>query len=148
MRAGYSSLVAHHGICAIRRVRGDNYCAIRSVVHQLLCHHPLALRDASSDFKTRVRTLQATRPGLLQQWSFAGRIAVNNHEILSKITECHMTLMEEADVFIRESSTNKRFDMAFQLFSSGERELRVLEAVKVLMLRLCFMIFSHISCMI
>ena len=134
MRRGYMSLVHDYNISALRLIRGDNYCAIRSVLHELLCRNPRALINACDSFSQRANTLQMSRSGFLQQWTFAGRIQDKPHEVLNKISECNSTLLEAAYMFEQEQSTEERFQRAALMFTAGECELRMLEAVKMLML--------------
>ena len=136
MRDGYMALFNDHGFTAIRRVRGDNYCAIRSVIHELLCFAPVNVLNAASKYRGRLEAVLSKYPGLLQRWTFAGRIVVKPHEVMEKIDECMRVLSAEACVFRREDVLSKRIELGRRLFCSAEREMMVLKAVKLLLLSL------------
>ncbi|XP_029978949.1 uncharacterized protein LOC115411133 isoform X2 [Sphaeramia orbicularis] len=70
IRKGYKEMSQRFS--SLRRVRGDNYCALRATLYQVLCHStqlPVWLQD--DDITMLPKELEA-RDGLISQWTFPG----------------------------------------------------------------------------
>ncbi|KAL4623392.1 ubiquitin thioesterase otulin [Arapaima gigas] len=136
IRKGYEE-VSHTFQC-LRRVRGDNYCALRATLFQLLSQdHPLPDWLQQSDITQWPEELLATEE-LIGQWKFPldhreGGSMLSAVEQLKSFLEL---LRKTWQAVAEAGSHQKRLQICEEVFQGGEEEYGLLEAVKFLMLRM------------
>uniref|UniRef100_A0AAV2LA28 Uncharacterized protein n=1 Tax=Knipowitschia caucasica TaxID=637954 RepID=A0AAV2LA28_KNICA len=134
IRKGYKEL--SQKFSSLRRVRGDNYCALRATLYQVLCNTsqmPQWLRE--DNITTLPKELEA-QDGLICQWIFPGECLRGDGTgdatlQLQSYLELLQKKWREAAAC---ASAAERQQLCEQWFQGGEEELALLEALKLLML--------------
>ncbi|KAF7660795.1 hypothetical protein LDENG_00275470 [Lucifuga dentata] len=134
IRKGYKEMSQRFG--SLRRVRGDNYCALRAALFQLFSTStalPAWLQQ--EDVATLPEELE-TREGLISQWVFPpecqqGDGTGDATQQLKGYVELLRNTWQEA---VCCSSAVERQQLCDHVFQGGEEELGLLEALKLLML--------------
>ncbi|XP_056155140.1 uncharacterized protein LOC130129577 [Lampris incognitus] len=134
IRKGYKEMSQRFG--SLRRVRGDNYCALRATLFQVLCH-TTRLPDwlQEEDIATLPVELE-TRDGLISQWIFPGECqqgdgTMDATQHLKGYVELFRNTWLAA---VGCSNVEERQSLCEQVFQGREEELGLLEALKLLML--------------
>uniref|UniRef100_A0AAY4DU32 OTU domain-containing protein n=1 Tax=Denticeps clupeoides TaxID=299321 RepID=A0AAY4DU32_9TELE len=131
IRKGYEAVAREFE--GLRRVRGDNYCALRATLFQLLAQsHRLPTWMQNCDIKMWPSELKGPEKDLIGQWRFpfgGGRAAVEQMtHYLHLLKKRWEEVVHAADAEARESACQ-------QVFRGQEEEYGLLEALKFLMLR-------------
>ncbi|XP_026147584.1 uncharacterized protein LOC113121388 [Mastacembelus armatus] len=134
IRKGYKDLSQRFG--SLRRVRGDNYCALRATLFQVLSNStqlPAWLQE--EDISMLLKQLEA-QEGLISQWTFPGECLQGDgiRDANQQLRRYVELLQKKWQAAVDCSSTAERQQLCHQVFQGGEEELGLLEALKLLML--------------
>lgn len=134
IRKGYKEM--SHKFSSVRRVRGDNYCALRATLYQVLCHTthmPECLRQESVTMLPKELEAQE---GLISQWIFPGECLQGDGTIdATQQLQGYIELLREKwQAAVLCASPAERQQLCEQWFQGGEQELGMMEALKLLML--------------
>uniref|UniRef100_A0A3P9KGH1 OTU deubiquitinase with linear linkage specificity a n=1 Tax=Oryzias latipes TaxID=8090 RepID=A0A3P9KGH1_ORYLA len=116
---------------SLRRVRGDNYCALRATLFQVLSqstHLPAWLQE---DDATMLPEKLDSLEGLINQWRFPGDVTGDASQQLRGYLELLRKTWRAA---VDCASVAERQQLCERVFQCGEEELGLLEALKLLML--------------
>ncbi|KAJ0022816.1 hypothetical protein NQD34_014950 [Periophthalmus magnuspinnatus] len=135
IRKGYKDM--SHKFSSLRRVRGDNYCALRATLYQVLCHTTQMPQWLQEDNITMLpKDLEAQEEGLICQWIFPGECLRGDGtgDAVQQL-RCYMELLQKKwQAAVDCASPSERQQLCEQWFQGGEEELALLEALKLLML--------------
>ncbi|XP_068438099.1 uncharacterized protein [Clinocottus analis] len=134
IRKGYKEMSQRFG--SVRRVRGDNYCALRATLFQLLSHStklPAWLQE--QDVNLLLKQLEA-QEGLISQWTFPGDCLQGDGtgDATLQLKGYMELLRNKWQAAVDCSSAAERQQLCERVFQGGEEELGLLEALKLLML--------------
>ncbi|XP_044031756.1 uncharacterized protein LOC122866329 [Siniperca chuatsi] len=134
IRKGYKEMSQRFG--SLRRVRGDNYCALRATLFQVLSHStqlPAWLQE--EDITVLPKQLDA-QEGLISQWTFPGECLQGDGTADATLQlKGYMELLRNKwQAAVDCSSAVERQQLCERVFQGGEEELGLLEALKLLML--------------
>ncbi|XP_041670168.1 flocculation protein FLO11-like [Cheilinus undulatus] len=134
IRKGYKEMSQRFG--CLRRVRGDNYCALRATLFQVLSHStklPLWLQE--EDITMLPKQLEA-QEGLISQWTFPGECLQGDGtgDAIAQLKGYMELLRTKWQAAVDCSSASERQQLCERVFQGGEEELGLLEALKLLML--------------
>ncbi|XP_038653089.1 inactive ubiquitin thioesterase OTULINL-like [Scyliorhinus canicula] len=134
MRKAYEDIYLAHGIKNMRIIRGDNYCALRAVLFQILCQGiPLPSWLREQDVSKIPEKIFTQGCNWLQQYSFGPEKYTGNN-VFGKLRK-YLELFKEQWINIYGiKDYAKRTDMCLNLFSEQENEYKMFEAMKFLML--------------
>ncbi|XP_037612562.1 uncharacterized protein LOC119480434 [Sebastes umbrosus] len=135
IRKGYKEMSQSFG--SVRRVRGDNYCALRATLFQVFSHStqlPAWLQD-DDDINMLLKQLEA-QEGLISQWTFPGECvqAEGSGDATPQLKGYMELLLNKWRAAVDCSSAAERQQLCERVFQGGEEELGLLEALKLLML--------------
>ncbi|XP_075396990.1 ubiquitin thioesterase otulin isoform X2 [Tenrec ecaudatus] len=132
MKKGYEEVAQK--FTSIRRVRGDNYCALRATLFQAMSQ-PAELPPWLQDPElTLLPEKLLSRHSWIQQWKLGLQFAGRREDLAERIKES-LTLLRKKWAGLVEMRTAEARQMACdELFSSQEEEYGLYEAVKFLML--------------
>ncbi|XP_071340996.1 histone acetyltransferase KAT6B-like [Trachinotus anak] len=135
IRKGYNEMSQRFG--SLRRVRGDNYCALRATLFQVLSHStqlPVWLRE-EEDITVLLKQLEA-QEGLISQWTFPGDCLQGDGtgDVYQQLKGYMELLRNKWQAAVDCPSDVERQQLCEQVFQGGEEELGLLEALKLLML--------------
>ncbi|XP_053715732.1 uncharacterized protein LOC128755771 isoform X2 [Synchiropus splendidus] len=133
IRKGYRLM--SHSFSRLRRVRGDNYCALRATLFQALSHST-QLPSWLQDDITLVPEELEEREGLVSQWIFPGECLQEDgmREVIPQLKGYMKLLQDKWRAAVDCSSPVERQRLCESVFQGGEDELGLLEALKLLML--------------
>ncbi|XP_038853773.1 ubiquitin thioesterase otulin-like isoform X2 [Salvelinus namaycush] len=131
IRKGYTELSQRFG--SLRRVRGDNYCALRATLFQVLSTStqlPVWLHDE------HISTWLEELEGLIGQWMFPSecRPSEESEDAAQQLKRYMELLQNRWQEAVGCSSAEERLCLCERVFQGGEEELGLLEALKLLML--------------
>ncbi|RVE58655.1 hypothetical protein OJAV_G00196450 [Oryzias javanicus] len=129
IKKGYKEMSQKFG--SLRRVRGDNYCALRATLFQVLSqstHLPTWLQE---DDATMLPEKLESQEGLISQWRFPGDVTGDASQQLRGYLELLRKTWRAA---VDCASVAERQQLCERVFQYGEEELGLLEALKLLML--------------
>nr|XP_020475408.1 ubiquitin thioesterase otulin [Monopterus albus]XP_020475409.1 ubiquitin thioesterase otulin [Monopterus albus]XP_020475410.1 ubiquitin thioesterase otulin [Monopterus albus] len=134
IRKGYKEMSQR--FASLRRVRGDNYCALRAVLFQVLSHStqlPVWLQE--NDITKLLKQLEA-QEGLISLWTFPGEcLQGDGTEDANQQLKHYVELLRNKwQAAVECSSAVERQQLCERAFQGGEEELGLLEALKLLML--------------
>nr|XP_020509464.1 ubiquitin thioesterase otulin [Labrus bergylta] len=134
IRKGYKEMSQRFG--SLRRVRGDNYCALRGTLFQVLSHStelPVWLQE--EDITMLPKQLEA-QEGLISQWTFPGECLQGDGtgDAIAQLKGYIELLRIKWRAAVDCSSASERQQLCERVFQGGEEELGLLEALKLLML--------------
>lgn len=134
IRKGYKEMSQRFG--SLRRVRGDNYCALRATLFQVLSHStqlPAWLQE--EDITTLPKELEA-QEGLISQWTFPGECLQGDgtKDVTQQLKGYVELLRKKWQAAVDCCSAAERQQLCERVFQGGEEELGLLEALKLLML--------------
>ncbi|XP_070841938.1 nucleolar and coiled-body phosphoprotein 1 [Chaetodon trifascialis] len=134
IRKGYKEMSQRFG--SLRRVRGDNYCALRATLFQVLSHStqlPAWLQE--EDVSMLPKQLEA-QEGLISQWTFPGDCLQGDGtgDAALQLKGYMELLQNKWRAAVDSSSAAERQQLCERAFWGGEEELGLLEALKLLML--------------
>lgn len=134
IKKGYKEM--SQSFASVRRVRGDNYCALRATLFQVLSHStqlPTWLQN--EDVIMLPKQLEA-QDGLISQWTFPG-VCLQRDGTGDAVQQLkgYMELLRNTWQAAVDCATDtERQQLCEQVFQGGEDELGLLEALKLLML--------------
>ncbi|XP_062415143.1 FK506-binding protein 5-like isoform X2 [Pungitius pungitius] len=134
IRKGYKEMSRRFG--GVRRVRGDNYCALRATLYQVLSHStqlPAWLQER--DVNMLWKQLEA-QEGLFSQWTFPAEcLQGDGTGDASRQLKGYVELLRNKwRAVVDGASAAERRLLCERVFRGGEEELGLLEALKLLML--------------
>ncbi|TKS87591.1 Ubiquitin thioesterase otulin [Collichthys lucidus] len=134
IRKGYKEMSQRFG--RLRRVRGDNYCALRATLFQVLSHStqlPVWLQE--EDITMLPKQLEA-QEGLISHWTFPGDCLQGDGtgDAALQLKGYMELLRNKWQAAVDCSSAAERQQQCERVFQGGEDELGLLEALKLLML--------------
>ncbi|CAL8293697.1 unnamed protein product [Lota lota] len=134
IRKGYQQMMEWFG--GVRRVRGDNYCALRATLFQVLSQTTQSPAWLHQDHFTMLPEELDGPDGLLSQWSFPGeRQSGDGQRDATQRLQGYIELLRKTWVSAADCSTAEdRRRLCEGVFQGGEEELGLLEALKLLML--------------
>ena len=139
LRNGYQMLITNTGSNFMRQIRGDNYCALRATIFQVLSQNTDIL-TSHPDWKQYLNTLVTRllndyKCDWLSKWSFADRLHSTPENRFSVMQDCLNFLIEQKDLSNAMKSNSDRIAHFTALFNSGTNaEIMLFEAIKLLML--------------
>ncbi|XP_030613044.1 uncharacterized protein LOC115799886 [Archocentrus centrarchus] len=134
IKKGYKEMSLKFG--SVRRVRGDNYCALRATLFQVLSHStqlPAWLHD--ENVVLLPKQLEA-QEGLINQWMFPGECLHGDRtgDAIQQLKGYMELLRNTWQAAVDCASDVERQQLCERVFQGGEEELGLLEALKLLML--------------
>ncbi|GAA6215123.1 ubiquitin thioesterase otulin [Lates japonicus] len=134
IKKGYKDMSQRFG--SLRRVRGDNYCALRATLFQVLSHSTQLPAWLQEDDITMLPKQLEAQEGLISQWTFPGEcLQGDGTGDVSQQLKGYMELLRNKwQAAVDCSSAVERQQLCEQAFQGGEEELGLLEALKLLML--------------
>ncbi|XP_026362496.1 ubiquitin thioesterase otulin isoform X2 [Ursus maritimus] len=132
MKKGYEEV--SQKFTSIRRVRGDNYCALRATLFQAMSQ-PAALPSWLKDPElTLLPEKLISKYNWIKQWKLGLKFEGKNEDLVDKIKES-LTLLRKKWAGLAELRTAEARQIACdELFTNEEEEYSLYEAVKFLML--------------
>ncbi|XP_027835959.1 ubiquitin thioesterase otulin isoform X2 [Ovis aries] len=132
MRKGYEEV--SQKFTSIRRVRGDNYCALRATLFQAMSQ-PAALPSWLQDPElTLLPEKLISKYSWIKQWKLGLKFEGKSQDLADKIKES-LALLRKKWASLAELRTAEARQMACdELFTNEEEEYSLYEAVKFLML--------------
>ncbi|XP_016380457.1 ubiquitin thioesterase otulin-like isoform X1 [Sinocyclocheilus rhinocerous] len=139
IRKGYEAIASEFNL---RRVRGDNYCALRATLFQVLSQSkqlPALLHDSEiSEWPKEMHSDQ----DFIREWQFPFEISKSKVQHLEQCLELLKNKWQEA---VQCKSLEEREHMCQQVFSGHDEEYELLEALKFLMLRTAIQLHSDME---
>ena len=140
LRNGYQTLVDNTGCTFMRKVRGDNYCALRATAFQIFSQN-ISICGDDSDWKSHVKTLpdiliNECNCSWIVNWSFANRLQFDSENRLNLMQECLDYFVEQKELSNAMENAEDRVAYFYSLFNSGSNaEIKLFEALKLMMLK-------------
>ncbi|KAM6900336.1 ubiquitin thioesterase otulin [Xenentodon cancila] len=134
IRKGYKEMSQRFS--SVRRVRGDNYCALRATLFQVLSQSTQLPVWLQEDDVVMLPTQLEAQEGLISQWRFPGECVQGDvagdapQQLTGYVELLRQTWQEAADC----ACAAERRQLCERVFRGGEEELGLLEALKLLML--------------
>ncbi|XP_040921290.1 uncharacterized protein LOC121200215 [Toxotes jaculatrix] len=134
IRKGYKEMSQRFS--SLRRVRGDNYCALRATLFQVLSHSTQLPAWLQEEDITMLPTQLETQEGLISQWVFPGECLQGDGsgDVTQQLKGYMELLQNKWQAAVDCSSAVERQQLCERVFQGGEEELGLLEALKLLML--------------
>ncbi|CAB1448663.1 unnamed protein product [Pleuronectes platessa] len=134
IRKGYKEMSQRFS--SLRRVRGDNYCALRATLFQVLSHSTQLPVWLQEDDATMLPEHLETQEGLISQWTFPGQCQRGDgpEDVTQQLKSYMELLRNKWQAAVDCSSAAERHQLCERVFQGGEEELGLLEALKLLML--------------
>ncbi|XP_048412577.2 ubiquitin thioesterase otulin-like isoform X4 [Stegostoma tigrinum] len=118
---------------SVRRVRGDNYCALRAALFQILSNVKLLPCLQQDDLIQLPEKLIAANYIWIKQWYFGVQDSGNENPV-EKLME-YLTVLKQQWIQICEiDSVKERQAVCEEIFKNNQEEYRLYEAMKILML--------------
>lgn len=136
IRMGYDAIADKFNLCT---VRGDNYCALRATLFQVLSQSkqlPVCLQEP--DITEWPMQLESD-VDLIREWQFPLESKKNKVELLQHCLELLQKRWQEA---VQCKSPQERERFCQQVFKGHDEEYELLEALKFLMLRTAIQLHS------
>ncbi|XP_023957836.2 inactive ubiquitin thioesterase OTULINL isoform X1 [Chrysemys picta bellii] len=135
MKAAYEELFWKHHIKYIRQVRRDNYCALRAVLFQVFSqgiYFPSWMKERDI-LKLPEKLLYSQGCNWIQQYSF-GPERYTGANVFGKLRKCMETLKTQWTEISGVKDHDERGNMCNILFSDENKEYKLYEAIKFIML--------------
>ncbi|XP_034428755.1 ubiquitin thioesterase otulin isoform X1 [Hippoglossus hippoglossus] len=134
IRKGYKEMSQRFS--SLRRVRGDNYCALRATLFQVLSLSTELPAWLQEDDATRLPEHLEAQEGLISQWTFPGQCLQGDGtgDVTQQLKSYMELLRNKWQAAVDCSSDAERHQLCERVFQGGEEELGLLEALKLLML--------------
>ncbi|XP_056306692.1 fibrous sheath CABYR-binding protein isoform X2 [Danio aesculapii] len=133
IRKGYSEM--SHSFSGLRRVRGDNYCALRATLYQVLAtstNMPTWMQDEG--FLLLPESIE-TREHLIGGWVFPPECKLGSEENSVEKLKYYLDLLKtQWRAAVACESPEKKQNLCECVFQGGDEEYGLLEALKFLML--------------
>ncbi|XP_039983216.1 uncharacterized protein LOC120790033 [Xiphias gladius] len=134
IRKGYKEISQRFG--SLRRVRGDNYCALRATLFQVLSNSTQLPAWLQEEDITMILMQLEAQEGLMSQWTFPGECLQGDGtgDVTQQLKGYMELLQNKWQAAVDCSSAAERQQLCERVFQGGEEELGLLEALKLLML--------------
>ncbi|KAM9165929.1 inactive ubiquitin thioesterase OTULINL isoform 1-T1 [Pangshura tecta] len=135
MKAAYEELFWRHHIKYVRQVRRDNYCALRAVLFQVFSqgiYFPSWMKERDI-LKLPEKLLYSQGCNWIQQYSF-GPERYTGANVFGKLRKCIETLKTQWTEISGVKDHDERGNMCNILFSDENKEHKLYEAIKFIML--------------
>ncbi|PVD33777.1 hypothetical protein C0Q70_05037 [Pomacea canaliculata] len=138
IKQGYLAIPELFGCQNLRRIRGDNYCALRSTLYQVLVGgHKVTQRwPGLISIIDCLHTLNADQNSGLQIWNFGNRLKWDKDEDrFSLICKCVLTLYATVEEISALPSQDMREYRTFSLLNGSQQfDVELMEGMKLMML--------------
>ncbi|XP_076472155.1 uncharacterized protein LOC143301624 [Babylonia areolata] len=135
---GYSAIPDLFHCQRLRRIRGDNYCALRSTLYQVLVggHGVTAGWPGPVSLVDQVQALYSDPRSGLDRWLFPGHAPLNggDRRRLDKIAFCVLYLYTTIEEISRLPSPEERVRRSHDVLNSGQSDRDLMEGLKLMML--------------
>ncbi|PWA18088.1 hypothetical protein CCH79_00004060 [Gambusia affinis] len=134
IRKGYKEMSAKFS--HLRRVRGDNYCALRATLFQVLSQSVQVPQWLQDDTVLMLPKQLEAQEGLISQWRFPGQHALGDStgDPTERLKGYMELLRKTWQAAAERPGSAERQQLCERLFQGEEEELGMLEALKLLML--------------
>ncbi|XP_037068017.1 ubiquitin thioesterase otulin-like isoform X2 [Pollicipes pollicipes] len=126
IRQGYEEMATKYHLTHIQRVRGDNYCAVRAALYQLLS------KGLPPPNANRCRRLLETAGSWVTAWSFGSRLPYDISTARSGMQDCLNALSSLGEELKGAEGAGRHLRQQWN--SDPDLDLRCMEAVKLHML--------------
>jgi ubiquitin thioesterase otulin len=147
MLKGYQAIPANSKKTHLRRIRGDNYCAIRASLFQALATRlPILEELSSNELKEVPRKLLGQGCHWLFGWSFANRVSGSQgDEVIRDLEDC-LSILSKRALHAKECSDDC-VEYVLHEFNGENRRIdfALMEATKLLMLRQAVQLYEKMQ---
>ncbi|XP_064409249.1 inactive ubiquitin thioesterase OTULINL [Latimeria chalumnae] len=146
MRKAYKEIYQTYHIQFVRRVRGDNYCALRATMFQIFSHginFPSWMKEVDI-VKIPEKLMYSHGCNWIQQYSF-GSEKYAGPKAFRKLRNCMEILKSQWTDIYAVKDQDKRLEACEILFSDEDKEYKIYEAVKFLMLYLVIEFYEEMK---
>ncbi|XP_067654853.1 uncharacterized protein [Haliotis asinina] len=136
IRQAYASIPGQIHCHHLKQIRGDNYCAVRGCLYQILSegHHVTKSWPGIVDTINKLHQLYQDPKSGLQQWTFASRLPVTDENRLPRMCECMLSLYSTIEDICKLPTYEQRAKYTSDLLNSDPvTDLELMEGVKLLM---------------
>ncbi|RXM34136.1 Ubiquitin thioesterase otulin [Acipenser ruthenus] len=141
IKKGYEEVYTN--FIGLRRVRGDNYCAMRATLFQALVQSNEAPAWLQREDFIQLPEKLASCYDWIKQWRFTQE---NENGRLVELLRGHMQLLKRKWLAVVESSSaEERQAVCDEIFRNEEEEYSLLEAVKLLMLNTAIELYNDMQ---
>ncbi|XP_041100394.1 uncharacterized protein LOC121312735 [Polyodon spathula] len=141
IKKGYEEVYTNFS--GLRRVRGDNYCAMRATLFQALVQSNKAPAWLQREDFIQLPEKLASCYDWMKQWRFTQD---NENGHLVELLRGHMQLLKKKWLAVVESSSaEERQAVCDEIFRNEEEEYSLLEAVKLLMLNTAIELYNDMQ---
>nr|XP_014347803.1 PREDICTED: inactive ubiquitin thioesterase FAM105A [Latimeria chalumnae] len=145
-RLAYKEIYQTYHIQFVRRVRGDNYCALRATMFQIFSHginFPSWMKEVDI-VKIPEKLMYSHGCNWIQQYSF-GSEKYAGPKAFRKLRNCMEILKSQWTDIYAVKDQDKRLEACEILFSDEDKEYKIYEAVKFLMLYLVIEFYEEMK---
>ncbi|XP_062425799.1 ubiquitin thioesterase otulin isoform X1 [Rhea pennata] len=132
MKKGYEAV--SQKFASIRRVRGDNYCALRATLFQALSQATQLPNWLQSEDFTMLPEKLLSKYDWIKQWQLKQKLCRKMGEISDEIKEYLILLRKKWKNISEIKAPNEKQEACDELFKNEEEEYSLYEALKFLML--------------
>ncbi|XP_060681302.1 inactive ubiquitin thioesterase OTULINL-like [Hemiscyllium ocellatum] len=145
MRKAYEDIYWVHNIKHLRKIRGDNYCALRAVLFQILSQGlPLPSWIREQDVTKIPEKVFTQGCNWVQQYSFGPEKYTGNN-VFGKLRK-YLEFLKVQWINIHGiKDQGKRIEICMKLFSDQENEYKIFEAIKFLMLYVVVQLYDDMK---
>ncbi|XP_023182419.1 ubiquitin thioesterase otulin [Xiphophorus maculatus] len=145
IRKGYKEMSAKFS--HLRRVRGDNYCALRATLFQVLSQSVQVPQWLQDDTVLMLPKQLKAQEGLISQWRFPGQHAPGDGagDPTERLKGYMELLRKTWQAAAERPGSAERQQLCERLFQGEEEELGMLEALKLLMLGRAAELHGHMQ---
>ncbi|XP_062986305.1 ubiquitin thioesterase otulin isoform X2 [Elgaria multicarinata webbii] len=140
IRKGYEAV--SRKFISIRRVRGDNYCAVRATLFQALSQATQLPDWLQREDMMLVPERLMVKYDWITQWQLRQKWTSKVENLMEEIKECLMLLKRKWKNMSEIKILSERQAACDELFKSEEDEYRLYEAVKFLMLNIAIKLYE------
>ncbi|XP_054237549.1 ubiquitin thioesterase otulin isoform X1 [Indicator indicator] len=140
MKKGYEAVAQK--FASIRRVRGDNYCALRATLFQALSQTTQLPSWLQSEDFTMLSENLLSKYDWIKQWQLKEKLGRKMGKISDEIKEYLILLRKKWKTISEIKGPIEKQEACDKLFKSEEEEYRLYEALKFLMLNTAIKLYS------
>ncbi|XP_008937387.1 PREDICTED: ubiquitin thioesterase otulin [Merops nubicus] len=140
MRKGYEAVAQK--FASIRRIRGDNYCALRATLFQALSQATQLPSWLQSEDFTMLPENLLSKYDWMKQWQLKHTLSRQMGEISDEIKEYLILLREKWKNISEIKSPTEKQEACDRLFRNEEEEYSLYEALKFLMLNTAIELYN------
>ncbi|KAK6191668.1 hypothetical protein SNE40_003296 [Patella caerulea] len=136
IKQGYKEVIKTMKCKHLRQIRGDNYCAIRGSLYQMLTTGSASIEQWPSvmNIIDKLKELYEDPTTGLANWTFGNRFPVDTDK-LSMICKCVLTLYSTIELVNKIDSYDEKVKQTLKsLNSHPDTDVELMEGVKLLML--------------